>query len=190
MPTSSSDQGDIPGRSSDKRIIGNAATRWIWAIAALVSLGIVVSGAGYWWFNQGAGAAILDGEVSGEPAQVLDPQQVARGEALYQMNCLQCHGVRGEGNPNWRRQNSDDTYPPPPHNSTGHTWHHADGLLYRIIRDGGTIYETPGFKSGMPAFGDRLKDDEIRAVITYLKSLWEPGHRASQAEVSLQDPFP
>jgi mono/diheme cytochrome c family protein len=171
-------------------MLGAGTRRWILYVAAFIGFGLLTTGAGYWWFIQQAEGTILDGNVSGDPAQNLDPQQVARGEALYQGNCLQCHGVRGEGNPNWRQQNSDDTYPPPPHDSTGHTWHHADGLLYRIVRDGGTIYETPGFKSAMPAFGDRLNEDEIRAVIAYLKNLWEPEHRASQADVSLRDPFP
>ncbi len=115
---------------------------------------------------------------------------MVRGEQLYQNNCAQCHGFRGEGNPNWRERNPDGTYLPPPHDSTGHTWHHADTLLYQIIRDGGAIYETPGFKSLMPAFGDQLTPEETGAVITYLKSLWEPDQRASQAKVSRQVPLP
>ena len=178
------------GKSDDKRTIDTGAARWIWGITAFIGLGLAVSGAGYWWFIQGTGGAIPDGAVSSESAQALYPQQVAQGQVIYQTYCAQCHGPEGEGAPNWREQNPDDTYPPPPHDSTGHTWHHGDGLLFRIVRDGGAIYETPGFKSAMPPFGDRLSPEEIRAVITYLKSLWEPGHRASQAEVSLQDPFP
>ena len=120
----------------------------------------------------------------------LDPQLVAQRQAVYGANCAACHGQRGEGDPNWRQQNADDTYPPPPHDASGHTWHHGDGLLYRIIRDGGKSYESPGFKSAMPAFTDKLSPEEIRWVITYLKTLWGPEERAFQAEVSLQDPFP
>lgn len=119
-----------------------------------------------------------------------DARVVAEGKALYAANCATCHGERGEGREGWRSQNPDSTYPPPPHDSTGHTWHHGDGALYRIIRDGGKIYESPGFKSNMPAWGDRLSSDEIRAVITYLKTLWGPRERTLQAEASESDPFP
>jgi len=152
-----------------------------------VSLSLLV--VGYWWFVWRPGDA-SSGKSEGDLVRPLDPRQVARGQVIYQTSCAQCHGLKAEGHPNWRQQNPDDTYPPPPHDSTGHTWHHADGLLYRIIRDGGTIYETPGFKSAMPAFGDQLDSKEIKAVITYLKSLWGPLERAFQAEVSQQDPFP
>jgi mono/diheme cytochrome c family protein len=42
----------------------------------------------------------------------------------------------------------------------------------------------------MPAFEGKLGDDEIKAVIIYLKTLWGPSERQFQAEVSKQDPFP
>lgn len=116
--------------------------------------------------------------------------QLAQGRAIYQANCAACHGQSGEGQPSWRRQNPDETYPAPPHDATGHTWHHGDGLLFRIVRDGGKIYETPGFKSAMPAFGDRLSGEEIRAVIAYLKTLWDTEKRTYQAEASKNDPLP
>ncbi len=162
---------------------------WIWTIVGFVIIGLALSGAGYWWFIRGI-TGTPAGEASGEAAPTLNPQQVVRGEQLYQINCAQCHGFRGEGNPNWRERNPDGTYLPPPHDSTGHTWHHADTLLYQIIRDGGAIYETPGFKSLMPAFGDQLTSEETGDVITYLKSLWAPDQRASQTKVSRQAPLP
>jgi mono/diheme cytochrome c family protein len=116
--------------------------------------------------------------------------QVARGRTIYQANCATCHGANGEGQPDWKRQNQDETYPAPPHDASGHTWHHGDGLLFRTVRDGGKIYETPGFKSAMPPFGDRLSPDEIRAVLAYLKTLWPQELREVQAEASKNDPFP
>ena len=57
----------------------------------------------------------------------------------------------------------------------GHTWHHGDGTLFRIVSQGGAIYESPdlpNYKSGMPAFGEKLTRDEIISVINYVKSLW------------------
>lgn len=122
----------------------------------------------------------------GKP-EALDPGEVKRGEAVYRSYCLSCHGPKGIGSPNWRVQNSDMTFPPPPHDSTGHTWHHADDVLYGIVRDGGKKFEDPGFKSAMPAYSDKLSADEVDAVISYLKSLWKPQERASQAEVNAGD---
>ena len=158
---------------------------WVWVPGAWVIAALL--GAGYWfiWAPGADGSGVApEGLV-----QPLDRQQVAQGQAVYQTSCAVCHGLRAEGDPDWRQRNADGTFRPPPHDSTGHTWHHGDGLLYRIVRDGGKIYEDPSFKSMMPAFGDRLSDEELRSVITYFKSLWGSRERAFQAEVSLEDPF-
>jgi mono/diheme cytochrome c family protein len=171
------------------RIAWRRSRRWVWAVGAFISLGVILAGVSYWLFVWSPGSSTSLGQLQ-PPVQALDPRQVARGQTIYQTYCAQCHGLKGEGQTNWRQQNPDDTYPPPPHDSTGHTWHHGDGLLYRIVRDGGTIYETPGFKSAMPAFGGQLDSEETKAVITYLKSLWGLKERSFQAEVSRQDPFP
>ena len=121
------------------------------------------------------------------------------GEAVFASNCAVCHGQGAEGQRDWRVRKPDGTLPAPPLNGDGHTWHHADGLLYRIVSQGGKMFENPnssGFKSGMPAFGDRLSHEEIIAVLTYVKSLWADKTdlgfpiSESQALVSEQDPFP
>ena len=62
-----------------------------------------------------------------------DPAVVSRGKELFAANCATCHGIGGEGQPNWHITKDDGTLPPPPLNGDGHTWHHGDGLLYRII---------------------------------------------------------
>lgn len=134
----------------------------------------------------------FDGE--GAPAEVAGwpphAELVERGATVYRTHCAVCHGQTGEGEPNGMVQNPDGTYPPPPHDSSGHTWHHGDGLLFEIIRDGGAQFETGAFRSRMPAWGEVLSDEEIRAVITYLKTPWDVEERAFQAEVSERDPFP
>lgn len=128
-----------------------------------------------------------------------DPAVVSRGQGLFAANCAACHGAQGEGQADWHIARADGTLPPPPLNGDGHTWHHADGLLYRIVSEGGKTLEDPSypsFKSAMPAFGERLSHDEIVAVLTYLKSLWSDKTRRgisiaeSQALVSEHDPFP
>ena len=89
--------------------------------------------------------------------------------------------------------------PPPPLNGDGHTWHHSDGLLYRIVSQGGQFQEDTdlsSFRSAMPAFGDQLGREEIVQVLTYVKSLWgDKTSRGSsikewQALASETDPFP
>ena len=64
-------------------------------------------------------------------------QQVTRGQAIYVSACGRCHGEALEGDPNWRIPLSDGSYPAPPHDGTGHTWHHSDELLFRITKHGG-----------------------------------------------------
>ena len=83
-----------------------------------------------------------------------------RGGAIYQASCASCHGRRGEGEPNWKTPNADGTYPAPPHDASGHTWHHTDALLFEIVRDGGSRYNSASFRSRMPAWGTTLSDDE------------------------------
>ena len=48
----------------------------------------------------------------------------------------------------------------------------------------------PNFKSGMPAFGEQLTDEEIWAVIDHIKTFWKPGQREGQSEISQNQPFP
>lgn len=116
--------------------------------------------------------------------------RVAAGEVIYQENCASCHGANGEGEPNWKIPKEDGTYPAPPHTIDGHTWHHGDGMIFQIIKGGGDSLNIPKFKSGMPAFDETLSDEEIVAVMAYLKSLWPEEQRNFQAEVSQQDPLP
>lgn len=98
---------------------------------------------------------------------------MARGEAAYNQHCAICHGLDLQGAPNWQTPNNDGTYLPPPHDVSGHTWHHADKLLVAIIRDGSDFP-----LSQMPAFGEVLTDDEVLAILEYLKSNWGPWGRS------------
>ena len=130
----------------------------------------------------------------GVATSAVTPVSVARmGQEVFATTCAVCHGANGEGQPNWRIRKEDGTLPPPPLNGDGHTWHHADALLYRIVSRGGGV---PGYESGMPAFGEVLSHQEIINVLRYVKSLWGDksfqGHsiRETQAIVSEDDPFP
>ena len=125
------------------------------------------------------------------PLPTPDPAEVAMGQQVYVEQCAACHGQNAEGQPNWKQPDANGNMPAPPHDDSGHTWHHADGLLYEIIRDGfRDPLKPPDGPLTMPAFGDKLSDAEIRAVITYFKSLWSEESRMFQRDVTQQQPFP
>jgi len=117
-------------------------------------------------------------------ADPTDPRQVERGRAVYADACALCHGKNLEGQPNWRVPRPSGDYPAPPHDRDGHTWHHPDRVLFRITKHGGQAEAPPGFKSGMPGFGNALSDADILAVLAYIKSRWPEDIRTRQAEVS------
>ncbi len=112
------------------------------------------------------------------------------GEAIYNASCASCHGPNGEGEPNWKTPKEDGTYPAPPHTVDGHTWHHGDGTLFAIIKGGGDSLNIPNFTSNMPAFAEILNDEEIVAVLDYIKILWPEEQRQLQSEMSQQYPLP
>ncbi|EAQ04603.1 probable c-type cytochrome [Pseudooceanicola batsensis HTCC2597] len=118
--------------------------------------------------------------VLGEP---VTRDMVEQGGEIYAESCAACHGAKLEGQPDWRRRTEDGRMPAPPHDDSGHTWHHADRDLFTITKHGvGAV--VPGYESDMPAFEGLLSDDEIKAVLAYIKTSWSKRERAFQAEVS------
>ncbi len=93
--------------------------------------------------------------------------RVARGGKLYKENCAKCHGANAEGTPDWRVRKPDGKLKPPPLNGTGHAWHHSKALLMSIITEGSI-----GKGGDMPAWGKKLTQDEIDAVLTWVQSKW------------------
>lgn len=77
--------------------------------------------------------------------------------------------------------------PAPPHDASGHTWHHPDRILFEIIKQGAAAIIGGGYESDMPGFGGTLTDAEIRAIIEYIKSTWPARERQYQAERSRAD---
>ena len=131
------------------------------------------------------GVAVLSGNKSGQTASgnALD---IATGKRLYQQNCASCHGVDLKGQKNWRKANADGSFPAPPHNEEGHTWHHNDEVLFNYTKLGGKgIADLMGYKnpnSRMPAYKDRLSDEEVWAILGYIKSTWPHKIRDIQAK--------
>lgn len=107
----------------------------------------------------------------GEPPR--DPKQLALGQKVYVQQCAACHGSKLEGQPDWRRPLPSGRMPAPPHDDSGHTWHHSDAVLFGITKHGLVPpYAPPGYQSDMPAFAGKLSDADIRAVLAYIASHW------------------
>lgn len=110
--------------------------------------------------------------------------QLALGKKVYDAQCAACHGVNLEGQPNWRQRLPNGMLPAPPHDASGHTWHHPDRQLFDITKFGTEALAGPGYKSAMRGFGDVLSDTEIRASLIYIQSRWPKNIRARQARIS------
>lgn len=128
---------------------------------------------------------VLIGGCSTSNSALIQPAsgtQYETGQRVYNQNCASCHGLNGEGQypQNPMQPDANGLIGAPPHNATGHTWHHADQLLIQTIKAGSTA---PGFHP-MPAFGDKLSDDDIRAVLAYIKTWWGPEELSAQATVT------
>ncbi|AKO98364.1 MAG: c-type cytochrome [Marinovum algicola] len=101
-----------------------------------------------------------------------DEAEVARGATLYAETCAACHGAALEGAEDWRGRNEDGSFRAPPHDETGHTWHHADAQLFAITKFGTEEVTGGAVVSDMQGFGEVLTDDEIRAVLAFIKAQW------------------
>ncbi len=86
------------------------------------------------------------------------------GAALYRAHCATCHGVSGRGD-SWRARllflRPGDLTDPKAMRAL------PDDFLFQIIKHGGSSFGKPG----MPSFGFHLTDEEIRALVTYVRAL-------------------
>ncbi|MDP6510279.1 MAG: hypothetical protein QGH23_03595 [Dehalococcoidia bacterium] len=64
------------------------------------------------------------------------------------------------------------------HNGDGHTWHNPDHQL--------TAWTVNGRIGDMPAFGERLENREVIAVLAFIKTWWTEEQRLSQADLTLR----
>lgn len=109
---------------------------------------------------------------------------VAQGKIVYADQCASCHGANLEGQPNWRQRRPDGRLPAPPHDETGHTWHHPDAHLFQVTKFGTASIAGPNYETDMAAFGEILSDAEIWAVLAFIKSRWPAAVRRRHAELN------
>jgi len=140
------------------------------------------------WGIGAVGVLLLIGgaiaSLTSRPRLVVDPsdaEMVALGQQLYQAQCSSCHGENLEGEPNWSDPSPDGVLKAPPHDETGHTWHHDDATLIEAIKLGGARLPASAGVSPMPAYENVLTDEEIGAVLSYIKSTWPPNILDAQA---------
>ncbi|WP_300064398.1 cytochrome c [uncultured Roseobacter sp.] len=115
-----------------------------------------------------------------------NPQIVARGAEVYAQECASCHGANLGGQPGWRVRGEDGMLPAPPHDASGHTWHHDDETLFILTKYGLSELMENAPPSGMPAYDGVLSDEDIVAVLSYIKSTWPDGIRAHHDALNAQ----
>lgn len=114
-----------------------------------------------------------DGDAGGIRLEPGNDTLVAEGRTIYRDVCASCHGAALEGQPNWQQRKADGRLPAPPHDASGHTWHHPDNVLFLLTKHGPSALITDrAYPSDMPGYDGVLSDRAIVAVLSYIKSTW------------------
>jgi mono/diheme cytochrome c family protein len=89
---------------------------------------------------------------------------VSLGKPIYDRQCASCHGATGQGMP--------PNYPPLAGNQSIEMVSAVNAI--RMVLNGGYPPGTSGnpMPYGMPPFAHRLSDDEVAAVVTYIRTSW------------------
>ncbi|MEZ5603241.1 MAG: cytochrome c [Burkholderiaceae bacterium] len=154
---------------ADSKAGKGSITRWL--IAAGAAAAILALG---WWQFGDAQPGRIDPD---------DARLVALGREVYAKHCASCHGANLEGQPDWRSRGPNGRMPAPPHDASGHTWHHPGDVLFGIVKEGVQKYAPPGYQSDMPAYAGVLSDEQIVAVLSYVKSTWPADVRRRHDEL-------
>jgi mono/diheme cytochrome c family protein len=131
-------------------------------------------------------AFIQSGAISKSIFKIDNSVQIAAGKQIYAQSCASCHGANLQGQDNWKSPLPSGRLPAPPHNVDGHTWHHPDNMLLTIIKFGPAAIIGAGYENDMPAFEGILSDDEIIAVLEYIKSTWPERSQKYQIQMTQQ----
>ena len=113
-----------------------------------------------------------------------DAPTIILGGSVYAKNCASCHGANLEGQINWRQRDSNGYLPAPPHDESGHTWHHSDQYLFLMTKYGIEKIIGKKYQNNMPAYEGILSDDEIIAVLSYIKSMWPKSIREKHDQIN------
>lgn len=100
---------------------------------------------------------------SNSPTAKATPDEFAATRASYEKNCKLCHMENGEGGP---VKLDDGTKLKVPSLREGHALKHPDADFVKQISKGG---------DGMPAFGDKLKPEEINDMVRFVRHEFQAG---------------
>jgi mono/diheme cytochrome c family protein len=126
----------------------------------------------------------LPGEAGAAPAAASAPEPtMAAGGAIYADECSACHGPDGKGVP----------YLFPSLAGSPNVRSVDPASLIRVVLEGARSVATAGEPtgSGMPSFAWKLNDDEVAAVLTYVRNAWGSSaplvdpRQVNQARVSM-----
>jgi len=140
---------------------------------------LAAAGGAAWWLQRTSAGTILRPD---------DAELVTRGKEIYRRDCASCHGKNLQGQSDWRTRLPNDRMPAPPHDETGHTWHHPDELLFKLTKQGTAALVGGNYKSDMPGFAGKLTDREIVAVLSYIKSTWPAAIRQRHDALNEKQP--
>jgi len=160
--------------------LSSARLRWITAAFAVA---VTLIAALVWWDAAQRGG----GRERGAVPDMNDARRIADGRLVYDAHCAACHGTNLEGQPEWKTRRADGKLPAPPHDDSGHTWHHPFDVLFAITKHGLVPpYAPAGYASDMPAFDKRLSDEDIWNALAYIRSRWSEKVRATHDELQRQ----
>jgi len=104
-----------------------------------------------------SGKTVNKANSNATPTVASTPDEFAAATVCYEKNCKLCHGANGEGGP---VKLEDGTKLKVPSLREGHALHHPDSDYTKQIMKGG---------DGMPAFGEKLKPDDVNDLIRFIR---------------------
>jgi len=110
----------------------------------------------------GSAGLMMNGAIANEA--------VSTGAALYKTYCWQCHGKQGNGQGVNVR---DMSVQPRDHTDAKEMASRSDADLFKAIKEGGQAISKSVL---MPPWGGNLNDDEIHALVGYLRQLCRCRH--------------
>jgi mono/diheme cytochrome c family protein len=122
-----------------------------------------------------AAVSIVSRILGGDAANPLasDARALSTGRAAYTGSCAVCHGAKGDGRGAFGRI----TYPDATDFTSDSAKSKTDAQLFWIVKNG------LGF-TAMPAFGGQYKDEEIWAMVAYIRTL----QRGTASALAIPEP--